>query len=213
MSLFGKILMLCAITVTTPAATTCKNLCERFGDPIGCQRHLAGELDCTHPAPPKAQSTVVSHTHTHKTMPAPTLRRYTRWKDTHGITMRFALTITPDRLDVVGESSIPLDPYEFHFNSTRLWGYHLLEADMRCHPTKSNRYECRNSGGDYAETTIEYRTQPNGIFSLKIYAAPSSTSPQASPAIEAEYSSNGREFIIKRFGTNGTTEIYPLSMP
>jgi len=153
-------------------ATTCKDLCHKFGDHHGCQRLTAGEVDCTYPpqksSPSQKASTPAPAQTTTPPPHATPAHFYTQWRERGGIRMRFEVTVGDDRMAFIGQAQPALDPYFFRFDPTTLESDHMLDATMHCQPADTSRYSCQDRY-THQTMTVDYHRTDTKTFDLKLY--------------------------------------------
>ncbi len=165
-------------------ATSCTDLCHRFGDPVGCERLAAGERDCTLPRAMRtktvaatpvaaAHSTVPNSVDGSGDRPAADHRGsvehfHTRWKRRGSIQTRFAMVVGDERIDFVGEAIPPLDPYFVRFSSRHFESDHILDNDADCRMKRVGNYLCTDRYTQEVLTVVYHRSGPRA-FDLRIF--------------------------------------------
>ena len=177
------LVVLSAVAVVVQA-TTCVDLCQKFGDPVGCERQEAGERDCTLPRSMRtktvaatpvaaARSTVPNSVDGSGNRPAADHRRsvdhfHTRWKRRGSIRTRFAMVVGDERIDFVGEAIPPLDPYFVRFSSRHFESDHILDNDADCQMKREGNYLCTDRYTQEVLTVVYHRSGPRA-FDLRIF--------------------------------------------
>jgi len=201
---FGKMIFAMLFCTFSLQATTCEDLCNKFGDYHGCQRLAAGETDCTFP--PK-EPTTTTPTQTDAAAPSTTAHFYTQWRNRGGIRMRFEVTVGEESMAFMGQAQPALDPYFVRFSPSALQSDHMIDVDMQCQPAGVSRYHCQDKYTHRKVTVAYHRTGAN-IFDLKVYEGKSLAFHIYSDRLHIHTRYYHHDQIIKRL-----SEHYPILLP
>ncbi len=146
-------------------ATSCKDLCHKFGDYHGCQRLASGEQDCTFPKKSSTTTTSIQSDTTQDTIPT---HFYTQWRKREGIRLRFEVTVGDHSIAFIGHARPALDPYFVRFSPSALESDHMIDVEMQCQPVGESRYACQDKYTQRKVTVVYHRTAAKA-FDLKVY--------------------------------------------
>ncbi|WP_042203724.1 hypothetical protein [Nitratifractor salsuginis] len=205
-----------AATFSLAAATSCQDLCKKFGDYRGCQRLKAGEVDCTYPAPIVRQKHKASGAAPVKAAKAEHIERFhTRWEGGRE-KKRFAITLSDKSLAIDGEALPPLDPYYLHFSPRFIQGDHLIDIESSCRPGLQGRRLCdHDRTGNYTQATVIFKKTGPRAFDFKLFGRSRGQTPASPQTLQFHAASDGKYLLLEYYRDGyllpDLTERHPLA--
>jgi hypothetical protein len=194
--------LLLAATFTL-GATSCQELCDKFGDAQGCRRLQAGERDCSYP-PARAHRPATRQTPSaapkQPTRPAEKIERFaTRWEGGRE-KRRFLITLSRKRLTLEGQSVPPLDPYYLRFSPKRIEGDHLIEIESPCRPGAQGRFLCNEDRTEnYRQVTVLFKKTGPRAFDFKLFALPRGAVKPTPQTLQFRAFSDGKRLTLEYY--------------